>query len=140
MEELTTLRSYIEAKRYDEALALIAEMEEMSLDDKINKIGSFIIILLIHLIKQAAEKRTTRSWDISIRNVLWEINRTNKRRKAGGWYVSEEALRQTIEEAYPTALARASLEAFEGQYDEVQLERFIDPAGIKEKALALILE
>jgi len=42
MEELTTLRSYIEAKRYDEALALIAEMEEMSLDDKINKIGSFI--------------------------------------------------------------------------------------------------
>jgi len=42
-------------------------MTEMSKDDKLNKIFSFsIMILIIHLIKQQAEKRTTRSWEVSI--------------------------------------------------------------------------
>ncbi len=38
----------------------------MSKEDKIHKIRSYAIILLIHLIKQEAEQRTTRSWDCSI--------------------------------------------------------------------------
>jgi hypothetical protein len=50
----------------------------MSREDKIYKIRSFIKILLIHLIKQEAQKRTTRSWDISIRNAVREINYINK--------------------------------------------------------------
>jgi hypothetical protein len=70
MEELLELRSYIEQQRYPEALNLIAELEEMSREDKINKIRSFAVILLLHLIKQEAEKRTTRSWDVSIHYFL----------------------------------------------------------------------
>ncbi len=66
MEELTMLRQYIEGHNYQEALLLIEEMEEMSKEDKLNKIYSYGVILLLHLIKQAAEKRTTRSWDFSI--------------------------------------------------------------------------
>jgi hypothetical protein len=50
MEELFELRRYLEQHRYTEALILLGEMEEMSKDDKINKIRSFIIILLLHLI------------------------------------------------------------------------------------------
>ena len=46
MEELFELRSYIEQGRYAEALNLIGEMEEMSRDDKISKIASFLEILL----------------------------------------------------------------------------------------------
>jgi len=61
MEELYELRSYIEQGRYADALVLLGEMEEMSRDDKINKVGSFLEILLLHLIKRHAEKRTTRS-------------------------------------------------------------------------------
>jgi hypothetical protein len=56
MEELVELRRYIEQQRYAETLDLIAEMEEMSREDKINKIYSFAEILLLHLIKQEAEK------------------------------------------------------------------------------------
>lgn len=52
MEELLELRSYIEQGRYADALVLIGEMEEMSRDEKINKIESFLQILLLHLIKQ----------------------------------------------------------------------------------------
>jgi hypothetical protein len=127
MEELITLRTYIETHKYDEALQLISELEEMSLEDKINKIGSFVIVLLIHLIKQEAEKRTTKSWEISIRNAVWEINRTNKRRKAGGSYLTPEELSQTIADSYPMVLARASLEAFEGQYRENRVGRHAGP-------------
>ena len=104
MEELTQLRTYIERGQYNEALNLIGEMEEMSKDDKINKITSFMEILLLHLIKQAAEKRTTRSWNVSINNSLRQIARINKRRRSGGYYLEEEDLREALSDAWPSAL------------------------------------
>ena len=57
MEELWELRKNIEEQRYPEALLLIGELEEMSKDDKLNKIYSYAVILLLHLIKQKAEHR-----------------------------------------------------------------------------------
>ena len=104
MEELYELRAYIESGHYKEALQLLDEMEEMSRDDKINRISSFMEVLLVHLIKQTAEQRTTRSWDVSIRNALRQIVRINKRRKAGGWYLTDEELNTALEEAYESAL------------------------------------
>ena len=138
MEELFELRSYIEQGRYAEALNLIGEMEEMSRDDKISKIASFLEILLIHLIKQHAEKRTTRSWEVTIHNAVLQIIRTNRRRKAGGYYLGEDDLKEAIEDAWQTALPRASLEAFEGQYDESKIALMVDEKQIKEKALQMI--
>ncbi|HHP7232089.1 MAG TPA: hypothetical protein ACFCUY_14675 [Xenococcaceae cyanobacterium] len=38
MEELITLRKYIEEKDYIKALELVEELEEMSKEDKLNKI------------------------------------------------------------------------------------------------------
>lgn len=55
-------------------------MEEMSCDDKITKIFSYAEILILHLIKQYAEKRSTRSWDASIRNWAYKISYINKRK------------------------------------------------------------
>ena len=104
MEELFELRGYIEQKQYSKALSLIKEMEEMSREDKINKIYSFMRILLIHLIKQQAEGRTTRSWNLSIRNSIEQIKRVNKRRKSGGTYLNQAGLEEIILEAYPSWL------------------------------------
>jgi hypothetical protein len=81
MDELLQLRDHIEHGRYAEALTLIGEMEEMSRDDKIQKIESYL-----------------------------------------------QVLRQ------------ASLEAFEGRYDDAELAAQIDAAGLKETALALVSE
>ncbi|MEZ4866335.1 MAG: DUF29 family protein [Caldilineaceae bacterium] len=86
MEELLQLREHVQAGRYTAALELIEEMEEMSREDKINKIYSHAVILLLHLIKQAAEKRMTRSWELSIWNASEQIARVNKRRQVGGFY------------------------------------------------------
>ena len=115
-------------------------MEEMSRADKIGKIRSFIKILLLHLIKQAAEKRTTRSWDFSILNASTEIKYVNQRQKASGVYVDKATLRQIIATLYPIALKHAALEAFEGQYKEDELAQMVDQNLIMEQALNLITE
>ena len=140
MEELFELKTYVEQGRYAEALQLIAEMEEMSKDDKINKTYSFIVILLLHLIKKHAEGRMTRSWEYSIWNSSQQIRRVNKRRKSGGCYLSEQEMREVISEAYPDALKRAALEAFEGQYTEAQLGAMVHREQIEQEALDFIYE
>jgi hypothetical protein len=48
------------ANRVTDALQLVEDMTEMSKDDKLNKIFSLGVVLLIHLIKQSAEGRSTR--------------------------------------------------------------------------------
>jgi hypothetical protein len=140
MQELLELRSLIEQARYAEALALLGEMEEMSREDKANKIGSLLQIVLLHLIKQQAEKRSTRSWEVSIRNAVRQINRVNRRRKAGGYYLTLDELDGAIDEVYDDALGLASLEAFEGRYDPPELGEMVDKAQVKELTLRLILE
>lgn len=140
MEELLLLRKYIEEQSYEKALELIGDLEEMSKEDKLNKIYSYAVILLLHLIKQEAEQRSTRSWDFSIYNATKEIRRVNKRRKSGGYYVNEEELREILADAFDTAIKRAALEAFEGQYTEDELGLKIEPDRIKKKTLELIKE
>ncbi len=138
MEELQTLRTFMEQGKYTEALDLIGEMEEMSRDDKINKVFSYAEILLIHLIKQHAEGRTTRSWNASIRNSVYKINYINKRRSAGGYYLNDEELARAVHDAWEPALLRASLEAFEGRFDDAELAQKIDRNAVESEAMELI--
>ncbi|MFM6190345.1 MAG: DUF29 family protein [Planktothrix sp.] len=140
MEELLTLKNLLLKGDIVGSLAIVEELEEMSRDDKINNIISYSIILLIHLIKQQAENRTTRSWDISIRNSIRQIQRKNKRRKAGGYYLNSEELAEALEAAYPDAIDQASLEVEEGRYQPEELEKFVNKQKIINRALMLILE
>ena len=135
MDELQDLREHIEQGRYAAALTLIGEMEEMSRDDKIQEIESFLQVLLVHLIKQQAEQRTTRSWDVSIRNAADAIRRVNKRRRAGGCYLTDAELAEAIDEILPSALRQASLEACEGRCDDAELAGMIDQAALRKAAL-----
>ena len=138
MEELLELRGYIESQQYPEALVLIEEMEEMSRDDKINRIDSFMTVLLLHLIKKQAEQRLTRSWELSILNSIRQIVKTNKRRKAGGTYLNREQLIEVIHEAYSFALENATLEAFGGAYTAEQLGNMVIREEIEQEAFTLI--
>ena len=138
MEELIELRKSITSGDYSKALKIVDELEEMSLEDKLNKIYSYTVILLMHLIKQEAEGKTTRSWSNSILNSAEQINRINKRRKSGGYYAKAEVLQEIIEDAFPRALRDAALEAFGGAYQEEELLKMITIADIKQKALNLL--
>ncbi|MGI0481780.1 DUF29 family protein [Geminocystis sp. CENA526] len=138
MEELLELKTLLTQGNISSALVLVEEMTEMSKDDKLNRIYSYGIILLLHLIKQQAEKRTTRSWELSIRNAVRQINRTNKRRKANGYYLTNLELKETLEDAYESALDGASLEAFEGRYSPEELAQMIDFDRLITDALDLV--
>ena len=140
MEELLELKNLLLAGNINDALLLVEEMTEMSKDDKLNKIFSFSILVLIHLIKQQAEKRITRSWETSIANSVKQIQRTHKRRKTGGNYLTPPELRETLEDAYVSALRQAALEAFEGKYEVEELAEMVNKTTIIDEAMGLILE
>jgi hypothetical protein len=140
MEELLTLKELLHQGNITEALLIVEELEEMSKSDKLNKIFSYGIILLLHLIKQSAESRTTRSWNLSIRNSIKQIQRTNSRQKAKGTYMTEEELVTTLEDAYDLALEKAAIEAFEGKYEAEELSQFVQREEIIKKAMNLIWE
>ncbi|MTJ10374.1 DUF29 family protein [Anabaena sp. UHCC 0204] len=138
MEELLELRELVVSGNLEAALSLIDELEEMSKEDKINKIYSYCIVLLVHLIKQQAEKRTTPYWDVSIRNATDAINRINKRRKAGGYYMNKKEIEEILLEAYNRALDNAALETFGGIYDGATLRNMVEQKLIIKQALNLI--
>ena len=86
MFELEELRKRIEQRDYVGAMQIIDELDEMSQEDKLNKIYSYCVVLLLYLVKQDAEQRSTSSWERSILNSVDNINRVNKRRKVKGYY------------------------------------------------------
>ena len=139
MEELLTLKDLLLKGDVPAALVIVEELEEMSRDDKISTIGNYAIILLLHLIKQQVENRSTASGEVSIRNSIRAIQKKNKRRKAGGYYLTPEELRIALEEAYPDAIDRASLEVEEGRYLPEELEQLVNRLEILNRAMALIL-
>ena len=138
MDELLELRRKVESQDYQGALSIINELEEIFVEDKLNKIESYMIILLMHLIKQSVENRTTSSWNRSISNAVKGINKTNKRRRSGGYYAKSETILEMLQEAYADALEEASYEAFEGKYTISELDKMADQDAIVQKAMSLI--
>ena len=135
MEELETLRHYIESGDLSGALVVLDEMEAMSKEDKINRVRSYLVVLLMHMIKESVEQRTTRSWQNSIRLALHQIEHHNKRRKAGGYYVPAEDMPQLVAEAMETAIIAASTEMLDGTLSPEELEERIDRGVLVAQAL-----
>ena len=138
MEELLMLKDLLLKGDVPAALAIVEELEEMSRDDKISTIGSYAIILLIHMIKQQVENRSTASWEVSIRNSIRAVQKKNKRRKTGGYYLTPEELRIALEEAYPDAIDRASLEVEEGRYLPEELEQLVNREDLLDRAMMIL--
>jgi hypothetical protein len=139
MEEILEIKELLHQGKVIEALIIVEELEEMSKTDKLNKIFSYSIILLLHLIKKAAEKRTTKSWEISILNSVKQIQRTNKKRQSKGTYLTEAEIRETLEDAYKSALRSASLEVHDGSYLVEELAQMVHENQIINEAIDLIL-
>jgi hypothetical protein len=139
MEELLELKTLLLKGDIKASLAIVEDLEEMGRKGIVKTIRSYATILLLHLIKQHAEKRTTRSWDVSIRNAVREIQRENRRYKAGGYYLTPEELRDTLTAAYLNAMDEASLEVVEGRYEPEELDKLVNQEKILNQALELIL-
>jgi Domain of unknown function DUF29 len=77
MEELLELKMLLLKGDMKGSLAIVEDLEEMGRKGIIKTVRSYATILLLHLIKRHAERCTTRSWDVSIRNAVREIQREN---------------------------------------------------------------
>lgn len=140
MEELFALRESLINGDIKTALAIVEELEEMGRDALTNQIYNYAVILLLHLIKHRAEKRLPRSWEFLIGSVARRIQRKNKRRKTGSYYLNHSELQEILEEAWQESIDRAALEAFEGRYETEELAAMVDRSEIINQALTLITE
>ena len=72
-QELIDLRNSILEERYQDALAIVDELEGMSKQAILRNIESFLVRMLIHLIKNQVESRLTNSWVASISDAVYLI-------------------------------------------------------------------
>jgi len=140
MEELLELKELLIHKDFEGAYALVEDLEEMGKKGVARNIRSYVKVLLLHLIKQQVEQRTTKSWEISIRNSIREIKDLNSRPSGKGTYLNNEELSEVIAGAVDSAIDQASLEAAEGIYDARQIEQRIDRSEVIARAIALTNE
>ena len=124
MEEILELKNCLLHQEYDRAYAIVEELEAMGRQDKINNLESFLVILLIHLIKIQVEKRVTRSWRNSISNSLLAIQKRNKLGKKSH-YIKLNEWNEHILNCQVEAILGAAKEVFEG-IDYQELEGLVD--------------
>ncbi|MBE9115469.1 DUF29 family protein [Lusitaniella coriacea LEGE 07157] len=124
-QELLELRQSILERRYDDALALVDELESMGKQAILRNIESFLVRLLIHLIKNQIEQRFTNSWIASISDSVIQIAKLNIKGNKTAYYIKSEDWQSYLEEAFTQAIRPASVEILDGQLKPKQLEKQI---------------
>ncbi len=129
-QELTDLRNYILEGRYDDALSLLDELDGMSKKAILQTIESFLIRLLVHLIKNQVEQRLTNSWAASIRDSILKIQSLNLKENQTSYYIKPEEWDSYLETAFEDAIFTGSVEVANGAYKPAQLMRIVDQTQI----------
>jgi Domain of unknown function DUF29 len=137
-QELTDLRMSILEGRYEDALALIDELDGMSRKATVRAIKSFLTRMLIHLIKNQVEQRMNNSWAASIRDSLLEIKDLNLQDNKTSYYVKTEDWSDLLEECLDRAIATASVEVCNGIYNPFQLTQLVNESQIMQTSTQLL--
>ena len=137
-QELADLRLNILEGRYLDALAIVDELEGMGRKGILRNIKSFLIRMLIHLIKNQIETRMTNSWAASIRDSVLEIQDLNLQDNQTSHYLKQEEWETLLEECLSRAISTASVEVREGAYTPFQLKKLVNGAQILQIARELL--
>ncbi len=125
-QELTDLRRSLQEGRYTDALALVDELEGMGKQAVLRNIESFLVRLLVHLIKNQVEQRLTHSWLVSIADSVLQISKLNLKDNQTSHYIKSDGWDPYLDEALEAAILPASLETLEGKLKPRQLASRID--------------
>lgn len=137
-QELLDLRRSIVEQRYDDALGLVDELEDMSKQAILRNIESFLTRLMVHLIKNQVERRLTNSWVASISNSVIQVKKLNLKGNKTSYYIEQESWLPFLEEAIESAIAPASVEILNGQLNPIQLSEKVDRQSVMATAQALL--
>ena len=137
-QELVDLKLSILEGRYEDALQLVDELEGMSKQAILRNIESFLLRLMVHLIKNQMEQRLTNSWLASISDSILRIKKLNLKDNKASYYINLDEWLPFLEEAIEAAVAPASVEVLNGQLIAIQLSKQIDRKQIIETAQMLL--
>lgn len=136
MQEILDLKEKLYQGDFQGAIAICDELETMGRQDKINTLESFLVVLIVHLIKIQVENRITASWIESIRNSLLEIQDRNKLGKKSH-YIKRGCWLESYENKLYRAIIKASKEVLQG-IEIDQLEAKIHYPELKTETLDLL--
>ena len=125
-QELINLKDSILAGRYEDALAIVDELEGMSKQAILRNIESFLVRVLVHLIKNQIEQRLTNSWVASIYDSIWQIKKLNLKDNKTSYYIASEEWYSYLEEAIEAVIRPASVEVLDGQLKPKQVYKRIN--------------
>ncbi|MGB7412755.1 MAG: DUF29 family protein [Thermosynechococcaceae cyanobacterium] len=137
-QELLDLKLSIVERRYDDALELVDELEDMSKQAILRNIESFLVRLMVNLLKNEMEQRLTNSWVASISDSIVKIKKLNLKGNKISYYVNSDEWLPLLEEAVEVAIAPASVEILNGQLNALQLSRQVNRASVNTTAQALL--
>ncbi|MEA5616280.1 DUF29 family protein [Cronbergia sp. UHCC 0137] len=137
-QELIDLRNSILGQRYDEALAIVDELEGMGRQAILRNIQSFLIRLMIHLIKNQVEKRLTNSWANSIRSSIREIKKLNLQDNKISYYIKIDEWQSMLEDEFEEAIREASDEVMNSIYSPFQLTEIVEKLEIINQCQTLL--
>lgn len=138
VQELIDLKENILAGRYTEALAIVDELEWMSKQAILRNIESFLVRLLIHLIKNQVEERLTNSWVASIVDSIRQINKLNLKDNQTSFYIKQDEWVEFLKDAFEGAIAPASTEIEQGKYNPIKLKQIINKDEVLKVAQSLL--
>lgn len=135
-QELIDLRVSIVEGRYDDAISIIDDLEEMSRKAIFRNIMSFLIRLMVHLIKNQIESRLTNSSIASISDSVIEIQDLNLKDNKKSFYIDSDEWQSFLEEAIERAIRPASVEIMNNQLKASQVSAQIQ----RDKLINITLE
>lgn len=138
IQELIDLRNSILEGRYTDALVIVDELDWMSRKATLHNIKSFLIRILIHLIKNQVEQRLTNSWVASISDSLVQIQDLNLQDNKTSHYVKLDEWEPMLVDALAAAIRPASVEVFNGKLRPSQLAEIIDKTQLIQIAKQLL--
>jgi len=121
VRELIELRTSIVEGRYGDALEIVDDLTGMGKQGIIRNIESYLLRLLIHLIKNQVEQRLTNSWAASIADSVRQIKKLNLKDNKTSYYIKQDEWQPYLEEAFDAAIFDASAEVAQGAYNFQEL-------------------
>ena len=126
IQELIDLRQTIVEGRYQDALDIIDELEGIGKQAILRNIESFLVRLLIHLIKNQMEKRLTNSWAAFISDSIIQIKKLNLKDNKKSYYIKQGEWLPYLEEAIELAIRPVSIELLSGSLKPAEISKQIN--------------
>ena len=126
VQEFIDLRNSILEGRYEDALAIVDELEGMSKQATLRTIESYLLRLCVHLIFNQIEQRLTNSWVASISDSIRQIKKLNLKDNKTSYYINSTEWIAFLEEAIEAAIRPASVEVLGGKLKPAQVSQMVD--------------